>query len=51
MRRVGRFDSTTIGFHAQVVSQVPGSSLVVSVATVVDGTPVLPDQAGQVHGL
>ncbi|HEU4691644.1 MAG TPA: hypothetical protein VFS23_24945 [Vicinamibacterales bacterium] len=49
--RVDRFDSTAIGFHAQVVGQFTGSGLAVSVSSEIDGNPFLLDQTGQVNGL
>jgi hypothetical protein len=50
MRRVNRFDATTIRFHAEGVGRSFWTYLVVG-AQRVGGTPVLPDQTGQVHGL
>jgi len=51
MRRVGRFPSTTIGLHTQVVRGFLDDSLAIRAdASRVDQNSVLHDQAGEVHG-
>jgi hypothetical protein len=52
VRRVRRFHSTTVGLHSQEVREFLGDSLAVCAGTSrVNGNSVLPEQAGQVHGL
>jgi hypothetical protein len=52
VRRVSRFHSTTIGLHAEGVREFLGNSLPVGAdASRVNGNSVLPEQAGQVHGV